>query len=570
MDRRELSEPILLELLKHAVDAIVDEMSIALVRTAYSNNLKNSMDMSCALWDAQGRLIAQGMTLPLHLGSIPDAMGCITRKFSASVRPGDVFILNDPYEGGTHLPDFYIVKPVWLDDALIGWAATIGHQLDVGGMTPGGNGCDATEIFQEGLRIPPMRLYDRGEPVDTVFEIIERNVRVPRQVLGDVRAQLAACAAGEKGLLGLIGRYGDERFDACTDALLDQAERLARNAIRAMPDGSYAFEDWIDDDGIDPGPIPIRVAITIAGDRLIADFAGSAPQVRGAINSPLPFTKSAVYACVRHLIGGDPPNNEGYFRPIEVVAPAATIVNPVMPAPVAARGLTGFRVANALFGALAKIAPDRVFACEMGGDTGISFGGYDSERRPFVFLEFLFGSWGARPTKDGIDAAASAVVNFSNNPIEIVESEYPLVIERYGYVPDSGGAGKFRGGLALVRQYRFLADEGVLQLRTDRRAHVPYGLQGGRGGTPSTNLLWRDGEMCELPAKCRLTIRHGDVFRHVLGGAGGWGDPAERDPARVADDVAEGKLSVEYVRREYGVTADDTSDERLIATAPAS
>jgi N-methylhydantoinase B len=324
MDQRKLSEPILLELVKHAVDAIVDEMAIALVRTAYSNNLKNSMDMSCALCDARGRLIAQGMTLPLHLGSIPDAMGCIIRKFGASVRPGDVFILNDPYEGGTHLPDFYIVKPVWLSDALIGWAATIGHQLDVGGMTPGGNGCDATEIFQEGLRIPPMRLYDRGEPVDAVFEIIERNVRVPRQVLGDVRAQLAACAAGEKGLLDLIGRYGAERFDACTDALLDQAERLARNAIRAMPDGSYAFEDWIDDDGIEPGPIPIRVTITVAGDRLFADFTGTAPQVKGAINSPLPFTKSAVYACVRHLIGGDPPNNEGYFRPIEVLAPAGT------------------------------------------------------------------------------------------------------------------------------------------------------------------------------------------------------------------------------------------------------
>jgi N-methylhydantoinase B len=416
MDQRKLSEQILLELIKHAVDAIVDEMAIALVHTAYSNNLKNSMDMSCALCDAQGRLIAQGMTLPLHLGSIPDAMRCITRKFGEAVRPGDVFILNDPYEGGTHLPDFYIVKPVWLGKALVGWAATIGHQLDVGGMTPGGNGCDCTEIFQEGLRIPPIRLYDRGEPVVAVFEIIERNVRVPRQVLGDVRAQLAACAAGEKGLLAVIARYGPERFRACTDALLDQAERLARNAIRAMPDGSYAFDDWIDDDGIDPGPIPIRVTITVSGDRLIADFSGSAPQVRGAINSPLPFTKSAVYACVRHLIGGDPPNNEGYFRPIEVIAPAATILNPVMPAPVAAHGLTGFRVANALFGALAKIAPDRVFACEMGGDTGISFGGYDAGRQPFVFLEFLFGFWGGRPTKDGSDAAASAVVNFSTMP----------------------------------------------------------------------------------------------------------------------------------------------------------
>jgi N-methylhydantoinase B len=563
MNRRELSEPILLELLKHAVDAIVDEMAIALVRTAYSNNLKNSMDMSCALCDAQGRLIAQGMTLPLHLGSIPDAMGCITRKFGMSVRPGDVFILNDPYEGGTHLPDFYIVKPVWLEDALVGWAATIGHQLDVGGMTPGGNGCDATEIFQEGLRIPPMRLYDRGKPVDAVFEIIERNVRVPRQVLGDVRAQLAACAAGEKGLIDLIGRYGAERFGACVDALLNQAERLARNAIRAMPDGRYEFEDWIDDDGIDPGAIPIRVAITVAGDKLTADFTGTAPQVRGAINSPLPFTKSAVYACVRHLIGGDPPNNEGYFRPIEVIAPTATIVNPVMPASVAARGLTGFRVANALFGALAKIAPDRVFACEMGGDTGISFGGYDAQRRPFVFLEFLFGSWGGRPTKDGIDAAASAVVNFSNNPIEIVESEYPLMIERYGYVPNSGGAGKFRGGLALIRQYRFLAEEGVLQLRTDRRAHVPYGLQGGRGGTPSMNLLCRDGEPRELPAKCRLTIRRGDVFQHVLGGAGGWGNPAERDPARVAHDVAEGKLSAEHAISEYGVSMDPATGEIL-------
>ena len=564
MDQRELSEPILLELLKHAVDAIVDEMAIALVRTAYSNNLKNSMDMSCALCDAQGRLIAQGMTLPLHLGSIPDAMGCITRKFGGSVRPGDVFILNDPYEGGTHLPDFYIVKPVWLEDALIGWAATIGHQLDVGGMTPGGNGCDATEIFQEGLRIPPMRLYDRGEPVDAVFEIIERNVRVPRQVLGDVRAQLAACAAGEKGLIDLTGCYDTERFHASADALLDQAERLARNAIRAMPDGAYAFEDWIDDDGIEPGAIPIRVTITVAGDKLIADFTGTAQQVKGAINSPLPFTKSAVYACVRHLIGGDPPNNEGYFRPIEVIAPAGTIVNPVMPAPVAARGLTGFRIANALFGALAKIAPDRVFACEMGGDTGISFGGYDAQRRPFVFLEFLFGSWGGRPTKDGIDAAASAVVNFSNNPIEIVEAEYPLMIERYGYVPDSGGAGKFRGGLALIRQYRFLAEEGVLQLRTDRRARVPYGLQGGRGGTPSTNLLWRDGEESELPAKCRLTIRRGDVFRHVLGGAGGWGEPADRDPGRVAHDVAEGKLTAEHAYCEYGISVDPATGQLLI------
>jgi N-methylhydantoinase B len=289
---------------------------------------------------------------------------------------------------------------------------------------------------------------------------------------------------------------------------------------------------------------------------MIADFTGSAPQVRGGINSPLPFTKSAVYATVRHLIGGDPPNNEGYFRPIEVIAPPGTIVNPVMPAAVAARGLTGFRLANALFGALAQIAPDRVFACEVGGDTGVSFGGYDRERRPFVFLEFLFGSWGGRPARDGVDACSSSVVNFSNNPIEVIESEYPLLIERYGYVPDSGGAGKHRGGLAVERQYRFLEATGTLQLRTDRRRHLPYGLAGGRPGTPSDNVLNPDGERRQLPSKCTLEIRQGDVFRHLLAGAGGWGNPLERDPELVLKDVLEEKLSADYARREYGVAID--------------
>ena len=334
---RDLSDPILLELVKNGLDAIVDEMAIALVRTAYSNNLKNAMDMSCALCDVEGRLIAQGLTLPLHLGSIPDAMAHVRRKFGASLVPGDVFILNDPFEGGTHLPDFYIFKPIFVDGRLVGWSASIGHQLDVGGKTPGGNGCDATEIFQEGLRIPPLRLYEAGKPVDAVFELIDRNVRVPRQVLGDVRSQVAACLTGERGYLALAEQYGADRFAACTTALLDQAERLARHAITAMPDGHYTFTDWMDDDGIDPAPIPITVTITVTGDRLIADFTGSAPQVKGAINSPLPFTKSAVYACVRHLVGGTPPNNEGYFRPIEVIAPPGTVVNPVMPAAVAAR-----------------------------------------------------------------------------------------------------------------------------------------------------------------------------------------------------------------------------------------
>src|SRR5262249_16178435 len=299
---RGIGDPILLELVKNALDAIVDEMAIALVRTAYSNNLKNAMDMSCALCDAEGRLIAQGLTLPLHLGSIPDAMAQVRRKFAGRIVPGDVFILNDPFEGGTHLPDFYIVKPIFLSKVLVGWAASIGHQLDVGGKTPGGNGCDATEIYQEGLRIPPVKLYAAGQPVEPVFEMIEKNVRVPRQVLGDVRSQVAACFTGEQGYLKLITEHGADRFRACTATLLDQAERLARSAIAKMPDGTYTFTDWIDDDGIDPDPIPIKVALTVAGDRMIADFTGSAPQVRGAINSPLPLTKSPVSPALRPLV----------------------------------------------------------------------------------------------------------------------------------------------------------------------------------------------------------------------------------------------------------------------------
>jgi N-methylhydantoinase B len=275
----------------------------------------------------------------------------------------------------------------------------------------------------------------------------------------------------------------------------------------------------------------------------------------------MPFTKSAVYAAVRHLIGGEPPNNEGYFRPIEVVAPPGTIVNPVPPAAVAARGLTGFRLANALFGALAQVAPDRVFACEVGGDTGVSIGGYDADRRPFVFLEFLFGSWGGRPARDGVDANSSAVVNFSNNPVEVIEAEYPIAIERYGFVPDTGGPGRFRGGLALIREYRFLEAEGVLQLRTDRRRFLPYGLAGGRPGTPSGNVLNPGGEARELPGKCTITVRRGDVFRHVLAGAGGWGDPLDRDPERVREDVLEEKLGAVYARREYGVVVDEATGQ---------
>ena len=554
-------DPITLELIKNALGSVVDEMALTIVRTAYSANLKNSMDLSTALCSAGGELVVQGLTLPLHLGSIPDAMAAITRKFEGSINAGDIFILNDPYDGGTHLPDIYVIQPVFAQGQRVGYVATIAHHTDIGGKTAGGNGCDATEIYQEGLRIPPLKLYDGGVPNEAIFQILARNVRIPDQVLGDLRAQLAACHIGEQGFHQLVERYGIEGLQNHFQELLDYTERLARREIEAMPEGEYEFTDYLDDDGIDPESIPIRVKVTIHGDSLTVDFSGTSPQVKGGINSPIPFTKSTAYACIRCLMDPAIPNNGGYFRPIEVIAPQASLVNPVLPAPVAARGLTAFRVANALFGALAQALPEKAMACEVGGDTGVSIGGYDRQGNPFVFLEFLHGSWGAQDGRDGLDANASLVVNFSNNPIEMIEAELPIVIEQYSFVPDSGGPGKYRGGLALVRDYRFTEEEATLQIRSDRRKHRPYGLQGGKPGNPSLNVLNPDREGLTLDSKVTLTIREGDVFQHTVAGAGGFGNPFEREVERVMEDVRNGKITPHHARQEYGVVIEDETME---------
>ncbi len=554
-------DPITVELIKNALDALVDEMALTLVRTAYSSNLKNSMDLSAAVCDIYGQLIAQGLTLPLHLGSVPEYMRAVISKFGEQIRDGDIYITNDPYEGGSHLPDMYLCKPIFLDDsAPIAFVVCIAHHTDIGGKTPGGNGCDATELYQEGLCIPLLKLYDAGVANQTIFDFIARNVRIPRQVLGDLRAELACLHVGEQGLRALFENYRLEQLSAYFAELLNYAERIARSEIAALPDGVYAFTDHLDDDGIDPDPIPITVTVTVRGDQLTADFTGTSLQVRGGINCPLSFTQSTTYACVRCLMGADVPNNSGYFRPITVIAPEGTIVNPLPPAPVAARGLTGFRIANTVFGALAHAAPDRVPACEIGGDTGVSIGGYErivrdgkTELRGFVFLEFLYGSWGGRPNQDGIDGVASAVVNFANNPTEVLEAEAPLRIEGYGYLPDTGGAGVHRGGLSLVRDFRLLAEEATLQIRADRTKYPPYGLHGGVAGAPSQNILNPDGEARELPPKPTLTIQRGDLFRHIAAGAGGWGVPFERDPQAVLADVMEEKVTLAHARDAYGV-----------------
>jgi N-methylhydantoinase B len=549
-------DPVTEVLIRNSLQSVVDEMALTLVRTAYSANLKSAMDLSSAICDRSGRLIAQGLTLPLHLGSIPDAMHALLDRFDGSFRPGDAFVLNDPYDGGTHLPDFFVFQPVFDGEDLLAFAVTVAHHTDVGGRVAGGNGWDSTEIYQEGLRIPCVRLCTDGQINTDFLHLLSANVRIPTKVLGDLRAQLAACHIGERGLLDMVERYGAEVLQVAFEDLLRYTEHMARSVIERLPDGRYEFTDYLDDDGIDPQSIRFQVAVTVRGSELDVDFSGSSPQVKGAINCVLSFTRSSVYACVRCLLPPTLPNNEGYMRVINVVAPPGTIVNPLPPAPVAARGLTGYRIANAVMGALAQVAPNSVPACESGGDTGISLGGYDAQRRAFVFLEFLVCSWGGRPFADGIDGIASMVVNFSNYPAEVIEREYPLRIEEYGFLPDSGGPGRFRGGLALVRRYRFLEESGTFQIRSDRSRFAAYGLAGGGAGRRSRNVLNPGPDERLLPGKTTLHVTQGDVLLHELAGAGGWGDPLDRDPQRVLEDVRNEKITPEHARSGYGVVLD--------------
>lgn len=551
---RTQGDPVTRELIKNALASLVDEMAYTIIQTAHSEIVKDVMDFSTACCDAAGRMIAQGNTIAMHLGSVPEAMEALRARFGDDVGPGDVFVLNDPYEGGMHLPDVYMIKPVFAGERLAGWAIAIAHQTDMGGRVPGSNASDSTEIYQEGLRIPPTRLYARGVRDETLVSLLRKNVRVPARVLGDWSAQLSACQIGERGLLELVERHGLDGLAGYVDELLDYSEAMLRREIERWPDGSYEFVDYVDDDGFGEGPLPIRVTLTVDGDSLVVDYAGTAPQVRGAINSTLSFTKSCTYLSVRCILDEDIPNNAGFFRPIEVVAPAASIVNLAEPAACAARALTGYRIVDAMFGALAQVVPDRVPAAGEGGNTVVCISGRRAEGgEPFIVVDMLCGAWGGRCGQDGVDAVTNPSQNLSNTPVEVLEAAHPITIERYGFVTDSCGAGRHRGGLAIERQYRVHDDDTLLQLRSDRWRTPPWGLAGGGAGSLAANVLRRDGVERPLPGKVTMQLAGGDVVRHRMAGAGGHGDPLRRDPARVLEDVLDERITPAYALREHGV-----------------
>ena len=384
-----------------------------------------------------------------------------------------------------------------------------------------------------------------------------------------MRAQLAACHIGETQFSEIVARYGPEKTKFYLKEVIDYAERLTRAALEKLPDGEWSFEDWIDDDGVDYGK-PIRLFVTIrkTGGHMVVDWTGTNPQVKGAINNTLSFTKAASYTGVRSVLPPGIPNNEGVFRAIEVICPPGTVGNGVLPAACAARGLTGFRMVDCMFGALAMMLPDKVKAAGDGGNTGISIGGYDAERKPFVYVDFTCGAWGARPWADGLDGNSHMFANMASHSIEVTEAEQPMQLLAYEFVADRAGAGKYRGGVPFRRDYRFLEDEGMLQVRSDRRDHRPFGLYGGSPGAPSENYMNPDGENRLLPSKLTMTIRKGEVFRHVLAGAGGWGDPLERDPAAVLRDVRNELLSPHKAMADYGVIV-DTATWTIDASATA-
>jgi N-methylhydantoinase B len=456
-----------------------------------------------------------------------------------------------------HIPDVFLFLPIFLDGRLEAFAVVIGHQTDMGGRVPGSNASDSTEVYQEGLRLPPIKLYERGVASRAVRRIIEVNVRVPDRVLGDLGAQYAAGKVGEREFVKLLRRYGPDVVRAYTGELLDYAERLTRAEIARWPVGRFTFTDHLDSDGFTDEPVPLTVAITVRPDgHLVCDWTGSASQVKAALNSTLSFTRSCTYLSVRSVLRQDVPNNAGVFRCIDVVAPEGTILNPRLPGACAARALTGYRMLDVMLGALAQALPDRVPAAGEGGNTVLSIGGLTAERTPFVLVDMITGAWGGRPDRDGMEAVTNPSQNMSNTPVEVLEAQHPIRVDEYGFVPDSAGAGTWRGGLGLRRRYTLLNDEATLQLRSDRMRFLPYGLAGGRPARGTRNVLNPDAEARVMPAKFAITLRRGDTVLHEQPGGGGFGDPFARDPERVADDVRNEKISVEYARREHGVVID--------------
>jgi N-methylhydantoinase B len=550
------------EVVKNGLYSAAEEMKVVLAKTAYSPLLKVAGDYSCGLFDVHGEMVAQGPDLPIHLGSMPLAVKAVIQAWP-TFQPGDVFIHNDPYFGGSHLPDVNVVTPAFHEGTLLGFACVRAHWPDIGSATPGSYGA-TTEIYGEGLRLPPVRLVVAGTPNREVEDIIFTNVRTPDERRGDMRAQIAANLRGVTRLAELARKHGTARLLRIMQQVMDYSERMMRAALAALPDGTATFEDFCDGDGIveegekEDAIFTIRMRVTKTGDRLVVDFEGTDSQVPGPMNAPLTVTASGIFTAIKMV--ADPANlippNSGCWRPVRVEAPAGTVVNAAAPAPVVyANHEISHRVCDMLFGALARLVPDRVMACSQGTSAILTLGGVDYRHGGrYVSYETIKGGFGARPTKDGINAVASGISNTMNTPVEILEMSFPVRVERYEIAPDSGGAGQYRGGCGVHRVWRVLGGSTHASVCCERTRSAPFGLAGGGAGAAArVTLVAPDGTERELCSKGSFVAAAGAEIRFRAPGAGGYGPAARRDPDRVRDDVVNGYVSVEAAARDYGL-----------------
>jgi N-methylhydantoinase B len=550
-------DPVLLEVLRNRLDAIADEMELTLLKSAASPIVKEGLDASAALFTIEGETIAQAAAIPIHLGALQFGAQRIVRAFPpGSMREGDAFILNDPYDGGTHLPDITLAVPVVADGRAVALACTMCHHQDVGGRTPGSVPTDATELYQEGVIIPPTQLFRAGDLDENLFRLLTRNVRLPDVFAGDLMAQVAAGRLGGVRSRELFSAHGTTTVLGYIDALLRRAETLTRRQIEAIPDGEYRFEDWLDDDGVAVGHrVKIAVVVRVHGSSVTFDFTGTDPQVRGPFNSVPASTMSAVFYAIRAISDPSVPNNGGCFRAVDAVLPEGTIVNPRPPAPVSCRTATIKRIADTILGALVRALPHAIPAANSGTLLVMAFGGRDPDTDgTFVASELAAGGMGARPAKDGIDVIETDVSNCMNIPVESVEMSFPLRISRVRLWTDSGGAGRFRGGLGLEKVFEATTTDVIVSHRGERFASSPWGLYGGRPGRSGQGFILRkDGTREELPSKKMIVLRPGDQLWEYIAGGAGHGDPLDRDPGLVLADVLDGKISRDEADRAYGV-----------------
>lgn len=465
-------------LINNLLFSLVDEMSLAVVRTSFSSLARDAFDFQCAVFKANGDLIMEGEGTILHSLAYCYIIRGLLTKYGKDIHPGDVFLNNDPYHDASHLPDIYMLEPIFFKGELIAWACSGGHMADIGGRVAGSCACDSTEIYQEGLRIPLVKFYEKGTPNRSVVDLIQANSRLPETILGDLESHHAACHTGKTRLLEMIQTYGWEPLENYIDELMDYSERRTREEIKKLPDGEYEFTDYLDDDGFEDRRVPIRLKITVAGDTISYDFTGTSPQIRGSMNDPVGTTRAMILIGLRCMIDSEIPRNSGVWRPVKMIIPEGSLLNPVLPGACGGRGATLSRIMDVLMGAEAQIVPDRMPACESGADWLICMGTNDPEYGYTVLTETVWGGWGGRPFADGVDFCTPVFLDGSNQVCELNEKLYPFMYRQYSYVPDTEGAGKFRGSYAVQREWVFLGEEGTLQMRTERQRTQSWGLQG--------------------------------------------------------------------------------------------